>query len=223
MLIVGLVPLLVLVVAGAAVAVSSIRGKLPYSYSASFAPGPQGVRVVTDVPAQLLASVDGRVHVTVGGSYVDGQPAIQISTVGGVLTIDTSCPDAHCRVDLTVEVPAASVVQAKVERVSLDVNGIASPLTVDSIDGSVNGNELRSHRVSVNAQRGSISLMFDAAPDQVTATSNDGSITVQLPQTATYAVDAVAAQGTSELDIPNDGTSTKRLYLRSTYGSITVQ
>lgn len=45
MLIIGLVPLVVLVVTAAAVTVSLIRGKLPYSYSASFVPGSQGCRL----------------------------------------------------------------------------------------------------------------------------------------------------------------------------------
>jgi hypothetical protein len=223
MLIIGLVPLLVLVLTGAAITVSLIRGRLLYDYSASFAPGSKGVRVVTDVPAQLLASVDGQVHVTVNGHYGAAKPAVQVSTASDQLTIDTSCPDSHCEVDLTVELPAVSAVQAKVERVSLSVVGVASPLTVDSLDGSVNMTRLRSPRVSVDAQRGSVDLMFDDAPVQVTATASDGSLTVQLPRTATYAVDAVAAQGTTKLKVPNDQTSTNRLYLRTSYGSITVQ
>ncbi len=223
MLIVGLVPLLVLVVTGAAVTVSSIRGKLPYSYSASFAPGAQGVQVVSDVPAQLLASVDGQVHVTVDGSYAVAQPAIDVTTTGGLLTVNTGCPDAHCQVDLTVEVPASSVVQAKVERGSLDVVGVASPLTVDVSDGSVDMTRLRSPRVSVDARQGSISLLFDSPPDQVTATAGDGALTVQLPRTTTYAIDAVAAQGSNRLDIPNDPASNHHLYLRTSYGSITVE
>jgi Putative adhesin len=223
MLIIGLVPVLVLVVTGAALTVSLIRGKLPYSYSGSYVPGPQGVRIESDVPAELLASVDGRVHVTVDGSYAVAQPDIRIATVGGVLTIDTSCPDFHCAVDLAVEVPAQAKVQAKVERAPLDVAGVASPLSVDASDGSVDMTRLRSPEVSVDAQRGSISLLFDNAPDRVTATASDGSLTVKVPRISTYAIDAVAAQGSTELDIPNDPSATHRLYLRTSYGSITVQ
>jgi len=223
MLIIGLVPVLVLVLAGAALTASLIRGKLPYSYSGSYVPGPQGVRVVSDVPTQLLASVDRQVHVTVDGSYAVAQPDVRIATVGGVLTIDTSCPDLHCAVDLAVEVPAKAKVQAKVERAALDVVGVASPLSVDASDGSVDMTRLRSPEVSVDAQRGSISLLFDNAPDRVTATASDGSLTVKVPRSSTYAIDAVAAQGSTELDIPNDASATHRLYLRTSYGSITVQ
>ena len=223
MLIVGLVPLLVLVVAGAAVTVSSIRGKLPYSYSASFVPGAQGVRIETEVPAQLLASVDGKVHVTVDGSYAVAKPVIDVSTTGGVLSIKTSCPDTHCAVDLAVEVPVDSKVQATSEGVSLDVVGVASPLTVEVSDGSLDMTRLRSSQVSADVRRGSLSMLFDNPPDQVAATVGDGSLTVHLPRTATYAIDAVATQGSTELDIPNDPSSTHQLQLRTTYGSITVE
>jgi hypothetical protein len=222
MLIIGLVPVLVLVVIGAAVTVSLIRGKLPYSYSASFAPGAQGVRVVSDVPAQLLASTDGQVHVAVDGSYAVAKPVIEVTTTGGLLTVHTSCPDAHCTVDVAVEVPTASEVQAKVDGASLDAVGVSSPLAVDVNDGSVDMTRLRSSRVSVDARRGSIHLLFDTAPDQVTATASDGSLTVQLPRTTTYAIDSVAAQGSNQLDIPNDQSSTHHVYLRTSYGSITV-
>ncbi|RZU19583.1 hypothetical protein EV645_1795 [Kribbella rubisoli] len=223
MLIIGLVPVLVLVITGAAVTVSLIRGKLPYSYSASYAPGPQGVKVVSAVPLQLLASADGQVHVTVDGTYAVAQPSVKVSTVGGVLDVATGCPDVHCDVEVTVEVPGASAVQAKAERTSVDAVGVASPLTVEATDGSITLTRVRSPRVSVDAVHGSVDILFDSAPDQVNATTSDGSLTVQLPRTTTYAIDALAARGSTEVNIPNDPSSSSRLYLRTSYGSITVQ
>lgn len=223
MLIIGLVPVLVLVITGAALTVSMIRGKLPYSYSASYAPGPKGVKVVSDVSLQLLASSDGQVHVTVDGTYAAAQPNVKVATTGGVLDVATGCPDVHCEVDLTVEVPGTSAVQVKAEGTSMDAVGVASPLTVEANDGSVTLTRVRSPRVSVDAVHGSVDMLFDSAPDQVNATTSDGSLTVQVPRTTTYAIDALAAQGSSQIDIPNDPSSSNRLYLRSSYGSITVQ
>ncbi|MFF0340144.1 hypothetical protein [Kribbella sp. NPDC004875] len=223
MLIVGLVPLLVLVVAGAAVTMSTIRGKLPYSYSAAFAPGADGVRIKSDVQTQVLASVDGQVHVSVDGTYAAAKPDVKVSTDDGVLAVESRCPDVHCSVDLTVEVPAAAAVQAKVEGSSVNVVGVSSPLTVAVADGSVDLVRVRSPRVSVDAQRGSATLSFDSAPDQVSATTSDGSLTVQVPPFTRYTVDAVAAQGSTDLQIPNDPAATHHLYLRSSYGSVTVQ
>jgi hypothetical protein len=223
MLIIGLVPVLVLVITGAAVTASLIRGKLPYNYSAAFTPGTDGVTVVSGVAFQLLASADGQVHVTVDGTYAVAQPAVRVSTVGGVLDVETTCPDVHCDVELTVEVPSASAVHAKAEGTSMSAVGVASPLTVQATDGSITLTRVRSRRVSVDAVHGSIDMLFDSAPDQVSATASDGSLMVQLPRTATYAIDALAAQGSTQVDVPNDPGSSNRLYLRTSYGSITVQ
>lgn len=223
MLIIGLVPVLVLVVTGAAVTVSLIRGKLPYNYSASYAPGPQGVKVVSDVSLQLLASADGQVHVAVDGSYAVAQPSVKVSTLGGVLDVETGCPDVHCDVEVTVEVPGTSAVQAKTDGTSMNAVGVASPLNLEANDGSITLTRLRSPRVSVDAVHGSVDMLFDSAPDQVNATASDGSVTVQVPDTTTYAIDALAAQGSTEVNIPNDPSSSNRLYLRTSYGSIIVQ
>ncbi|MFI5690487.1 DUF4097 family beta strand repeat-containing protein [Kribbella sp. NPDC051586] len=223
MLIIGLVPLLVLVVIGSAVTVSLIRGKLSYSYSAAFAPGADGVRITADVPTQVLASVDGQVHVSVDGTYAEQKPDLKVSTVGGRLLVETRCPDAHCSVDLTVEVPTAAAVQAKVDSASVNVVGVSSPLTLAVSDGSADLIRVRSPQVSVDVQRGSATLSFDSPPDRIAATTSDGSLTVQVPQTATYAIDAVAAQGSTDFHVPDDPTSTRHIYLRSSYGSITIQ
>ncbi|MGW6281152.1 DUF4097 family beta strand repeat-containing protein [Kribbella sp. NPDC055071] len=223
MLIIGLVPLLVLVVTGAAVTVATIRGKLPYTYAASFEPGPQGVGITSDVQTVLRTSGDGRVHVTADGTYTVTQPSIQVTTTDGRLVIDASCPDGHCLVELTVELPPASATRVKVTRASINGYGVASPLSLDASDGSIELTGLESPRVSADTERGSIDLMFDQPPEQVTATASDGSLTVQVPRSAAYAIDAVAAQGSSELNLPSDPSATRRLYLRTSYGSITVQ
>ncbi|HWD77401.1 MAG TPA: DUF4097 family beta strand repeat-containing protein [Kribbella sp.] len=224
MLLVGLLPMLAVVVGAGAVTVSVIRGKLDYSYSAAFAPATDGVQITSDVSTQVETSFDGKVHVTVDGTYGAQRPDVKVAVVGKVLVVGTICPDSHCAVDLTVEVPAASAaIKAKIDGGSLNVAGVSSPLTVDVNQGSVDMARVRSPQIAVTARQGSISLFFDAAPEQVSASSTDGSITVQLPPTATYSIDAIASQGSTDLSVPNDPTATHRLRLRSQYGSITVQ
>ncbi|HEY3560491.1 MAG TPA: hypothetical protein VGL05_23660 [Kribbella sp.] len=223
MLLVGLLPLIAVVAGGAAVTVGLIRGKLPYSYSAAFAPGADGVQIKADVATQVEASLDGQVHVTVDGSYTAQQPDVQIRTVDRQLVVQARCPDSGCHVDLTVEVPAVAAVRAKVEGASLGVAGVSSPLAVDVSDGSLDLSRVRSRQVSADVRGGSASLLFNDPPDRLAATASNGSITVQLPRTTTYSIDAVAAQGSTQVDVPNDATATHRLYLRTSYGSITVQ
>ncbi|NUR97700.1 MAG: DUF4097 family beta strand repeat protein, partial [Kribbellaceae bacterium] len=222
MLLVGLLPMLAVVLGSAAVTVSVIRGKLQYSYSAAFTPGSDGVQINADVSTQIEPSFDGQVHVNVDGTYAAQQPEVKVSIVGKILVVRTSCPDSHCGVDLTVEVPSTvSGVKAKIQNSSLNVAGVSAPLAVDVSGGSVDMARVRSAQLSVDAREGSISLFFDTAPEQVSATSVDGSITVQLPRTTTYSIDAVASQGSTDLSVPNDPSATHRLLLRSSYGSIT--
>lgn len=223
MLIVGLVPLLAVIVGGAAVAVGSIRGKLPYSYSAAFTPGADGVQIRADVPTQIDASLDGQVHVTVDGTYAAQRPVVQIAPADGQLVVQTTCPDSHCHVDLVVEVPAVAAVKAKIEGSSVDVAGLSSPLAIDVSDGSADLARVRSPQVSVDARRGSVSMSFDAPPDHLAASASDGSITLQLPRTTNYAIDAVAAQGSTHVAVPNEASAPHQIYLRTSYGSITVQ
>ncbi|MDX3000811.1 DUF4097 family beta strand repeat-containing protein [Kribbella solani] len=223
MLLVGVVPLLAVLAGGGLVTVGMIRGKLPYNYSAAFTPGPAGVRIVADVATQVEASIDGQVHVTVDGTYAAAKPDVRIATTGQELVVQTYCPDIHCAVDLTVEVPAVKMVKAKLDGSSINVVGVTSPLAVDVKNGSVDIARVRSPNVSVDAQGGSVWMLFDNPPKQVSATSSDGSITVQVPRTENYTIDAVAAQGSTNVSVPSDMTASNHLYLRSSYGSITVQ
>ncbi|GAA3143222.1 hypothetical protein JOF29_000754 [Kribbella aluminosa] len=223
MLLVGVLPLLAVLVVGGLGTVGAIRGKLPYSYTASFAPATDGVQITSDISTQIVASYDGQVHVSVDGTYAAQRPDVRVSTVGRLVVVKTMCPDSHCQVNLTVDVPAAAAVRAKVDGSSINVAGVAASLTVDVSDGSVDMAQLRSPQVSVDARGGSISMIFDRPPEQVSATSSDGSIHLQLPRSTTYAIDAVAAQGSTNLNLPSDASATHRVFLRSSYGSITVQ
>ncbi len=222
MLLIGVVPLLVLVVAGAAVTVATIRGKLPFDYSSSFANAPQGVRIFSEIPANVIGGASNQVRVSVDGTYAKQEPKVEVRTVDGVLDVRTTCPDSRCEVELTVEVPAALAVQAKAEGASIHVSGLEAKVQVDASEGTVSMNRMRSPQVSVDARRGSLSIQFDEPPEQVTATVSDGSLNVRVPGTTTYAIDAVAAQGSADIGPNNDPTSKHRLFLRTSYGSITV-
>ncbi|WP_405062179.1 hypothetical protein OG474_11170 [Kribbella sp. NBC_01505] len=222
MLLIGVLPLVVLVICGAAVTVATIRGKLPFDYSAAFAAGPQGVRILSTVPATVIGGASRQVRVSVSGTYAAREPKVEVRTDHGVLDIRSSCPDAHCEVALTVEVPAEVAVQAKAEGASLDVSDLAGKVQADVDGGSITMNRMRSPQVSVDGRSGSVSMQFDDPPEQVTATVSDGSLTVRLPRTTTYTVDAVAAQGSTDITMDSDPAATHRLFLRTSYGSITV-
>jgi len=221
-LLIGVVPLVLLVVGGAAVTVATIRGKLPFDYSSTFTAGSAGVRVFSDVPANVIGGSGDRVRVAVDGTYASKQPQVDVRTVDGVLDIRTTCPEVGCEVELTVEVPVIAALQAKVEGASISVSGLAAKVQVDASEGTVTMNRMRSPQVSVDTSRGSVSLQFDEPPAQVTATASDGSIGVRVPGTTTYSIDAVSAHGSTDIAPVNDPAATHRLFLRTSYGSIDV-
>jgi hypothetical protein len=222
MLLIGVVPLLLLVIGGAAVTVATIRGKLPFDYAATSAAGPQGVRIFSTIPTQVIGSANSQVRIAVSGTYAAKRPEIETRTVDGVLDIRIACPGAHCELELTVEVPAAVAVQAKTQGASLDLSGLAGKLKADTDGGSVTMSRIRSQQVSVDGRRGSVTMQFDDPPEQVTAIASDGSIDLRVPQTTTYTIDAVSAQGSTDILPVNDPAATHHLFLRTSYGSINV-
>ncbi|MFF1816151.1 hypothetical protein ACFVWG_02580 [Kribbella sp. NPDC058245] len=222
MLLIGVVPLLLLVIGGAAVTVALIRGKLPFDYAATMAVGPQGVRIVSSIPTQVIGGASSQVRISVSGTYAAQRPVIESRTIDGVLDIRTSCPGAHCELQLTIEVPEAAAVQAKTQGASLELAGLAGKLKADTDGGSVTMSRIRSPQVSVDGRRGSVTMQFDDPPEQVTAIASDGSIDLRVPQTTTYTIDAVSAQGSTDIVPVNDPAATHHLFLRTSYGSINV-
>jgi DUF4097 and DUF4098 domain-containing protein YvlB len=76
--------------------------------------------------------------------------------------------------------------------------------------------------VSVESHNGSVQLFFRDPPTTVDATTSNGSLRVVLPVPAAYAISAAADQGSSEISVPTDLSARRRLNLRSSNGSITV-
>jgi DUF4097 and DUF4098 domain-containing protein YvlB len=223
MLSLGLIPVLALVLGGGLVTVTKLAGRLDYDFAAAYAVPADGVRITSDVPLDVIPSNDTKLHVSLTGSYTDNPPALTSTAAGGVLELVATCrPQVQCKVNLTVQVPPAAAVKLKVTKVSANVIGMSGDLRIDADRGSVNAARLTSPTVSVDARFGSVDLQFDGPPRSVQATSSDGSLQVHLPGTATYAIDAIAARGSTQLSIPNDLNSGHRIYLRSSYGSITV-
>jgi DUF4097 and DUF4098 domain-containing protein YvlB len=187
-----------------------------------FAPGAQGVRVDSDVPVDVMTSPDEQVHVSVDGSYTVEQPSVRVTPSDGLLEVRASCHDAQCKVDVVIEVPASVAVQAKASGTSLNVVGVSGPVSAEASDGSISLMNLRSKQVSATSHRGSVNIALDTPPDNLAATTTAGSITVQVAPSVTYAIDALSAQGSTNLNVSNDPASTHHLHLRTTQGSITV-
>jgi hypothetical protein len=223
MLALGLIPVIALVIGGAVVTVSTIPGHLDYSFSAAYEPGRLGVSVVTDVAMDVIPSTDDKVHVDANGTYTKSRPTVTVAKTEEVLKVTASCQTKfQCGIGLTLRVPVDAGLKLEATRTSTDVVGLAGTVQINSSNGSVDAVQLNSRDVTVVSDQGSVDLSFSSPPELVTATTSSGSLHVGLPQSATYAIDAVATNGSTQLNLPNDLSSDRRLTLKSDAGSITV-
>lgn len=225
MLQVGLIPVLALVLGCAAVTVSVIRGKLDYNYSTVYDKPVDNVSVTANMPVHVFPSTDGKVHIALSGTYTDREPTIDVrngepQTHG--LELGARCGGSSCRLSLTVEMPSSTGLSLNSADSSVELLRLTGTLDVTADGGSVNGMALRSDQVTVNAHSGSVDLGFDSAPSNVEVTTSNGSLNIRLPGTSTYAIDAAAVHGSTELNVNNDLNSPRQLHLRATNGSITV-
>jgi hypothetical protein len=224
MLLLGLIPVIALVLGGGAVTVATIRGKLNYDYAEAYDKPTTTVTVAANMDVLVSPSDDDKVHVRMSGTYTDHQPAVDVqkNVAQGDLKISAGCAGRGCRLELTVDLPGAVALSVETSGASVELQRLTGPVRVKTDDGSINAVRLRTDTVSVTTLGGSVDLGFDRPPADVKADSSDGSVHVQLPRTAAYAIDAAAAHGSTTLNAQNDFTSSYKLRLRAANGSIIV-
>jgi hypothetical protein len=184
----------------------------------------------------------GRARLTAVPSY-HGQPPTMTSTVrGSVLTVTVACPagEAHCQVALTVEVPRRLAVDVTAGLGNVTVAALAGPVHVtdelgnvrlpnltgavsaDARLGNVGGSGLGPGSVQVTAQLGSVSLAFAVPPALISATADEGSVTIRVPASTTYRVRYQADLGSTQVSVPQSAAAVHRIQASAQLGSVTV-
>jgi len=224
MLFLGLIPVIALVLCGAAVTVATIRGKLNYDFAQSYGTPAGPVSVAANMDVVVMPSTDDQLHVRMSGTYIEHEPTIDVQhdAAQGEVKVVAHCAGHGCRLELEVEVPDAVALSVAASGASVELQRLTGPVQVKTEDGSINAVRLRTDTVSATTLGGSVDLGFDRPPADVKADASDGSVHVQLPRTAAYAIDAAAAHGSTTLNAENDLGSQYRLRLRAANGSITV-
>jgi hypothetical protein len=152
--------------------------------------------------------------------YHTDQPPTPGQTVAdGVLHLTANCGDCGIAYDVTVPPSLAVTVVDNAGEVT--VTGIAGAVDVTASAGHVEGDDLRAPSVRVQASAGAVNLTFAAPPDDVTAHSNAGEVTVAVPS-GNYAVDASTNAGARTVNVPNDPSATRRVKVSSNAGAVTV-
>jgi Putative adhesin len=193
-----------------------------------------------------VVGVEGADTVTVTARISEGWRSTghEVRREGDRLVVEGRCPvvlSEWCRVRYTIEVPADLAVVARGDNGSVTVTDIAADVQassdngrielarvegdvrLDSDHGSVTATDLRAGRAEGTSDNGSVRLEFVDPPDEVVATSDNGSVDVVIPRTDDlYAVDASSDNGTASFPIRTDPDAERTITAQSDNGDVTV-
>jgi DUF4097 and DUF4098 domain-containing protein YvlB len=101
---------------------------------------------------------------------------------------------------------------------------VGGDLSISTDNGSVNARGISSDRVAVDSDNGDVSLGFQRPPSSLTTHSDNGDVTVALPNGgAAYALHTVTDNGDVSTPIRTDPTSARRIRATSNNGDITIR
>jgi len=183
------------------------------------------VEVLSERGAVTLRGGSGPVRIAERRKWILSEPTVSANVADGVLTIRVTCPSwafASCSADVTADVPAAAVIDAKTVRGRLEVDGITADVKAVSEDGDVAVSGVSADTVEARAVTGDVAVELRTVPRVVRMRSETGDVTLRLPAAA-YAVRADSAVGTERLDgITNTPGAARSLEVTSGKGAVVV-
>lgn len=178
---------------------------------------------ITTVSGDITITGNAAVDTVSVATTVDGNATPTISLDDGVLTAGDDCAE-DCSVDYAVRIAEGAdvVVATTLGNVTLSdldgnvvvdvtdggvtLNAVVGDLQVAVDDGDVLGTRLESAMATVEVGTGDIDITFDEAIASLTAVTDRGDITVQLPD-GEYAFDTDPEDRTELRIDPTDGAS----------------
>jgi len=183
-----------------------------------------------------------RISVTEHISYRGTVPVTTHRTAAGTLTLGSTCPQLEtCSVGYVIRVPRPLTVRVsdKVGTVRLqslsgqvtvhssvgdiDLGSLSGPVEATGSTGTIHGQGVSSARATLRMSAGTIDVTFSAAPAAITATTTAGSVTLRVPGSVPYAVDASSSVGSTQISVPRSPASPHAITARVTTGSITIE
>lgn len=239
--------ILALIVAGSIAAVNAFRG----TTISESADADAGSLVRVDMPnaaIDVTVGADDEVSVTLRGTYSGTRPNLDVSTTGEETEISGGCPGGwflvnNCRVRVEVSVPADVDVTVSGRNGAITTEGLSGDLDLSTTNGAIevdesrgilelrttNGrielDDSRSAEVQARTTNGAVDLAFSDAPDDVSASSTNGQIRIEVPDDGTeYAIDADTTNGKVDTaDVPSDGRADRVITANTTNGAVTIE
>jgi hypothetical protein len=244
-----IVVLIVVFTIGLTNAIRGLSGGSPISFDEQT---DAGSSVSVDLPnasITLGASDDEQVHVTMRGTYSGEEPQLTIRTGDdGETEISGGCPRGwlifnRCSVRVEVLLPAELDGEVNGENGSVTAAGLDGALNLSTTNGTlrieessgrldlettkgrIEGSDLGSANVDAETTNGAVRMEFSSAPDEVSARSTNGEISVTVPDDGeSYRVDANTTNGKVDTaDIRTDPDADRSITARTTNGRVTVE
>ena len=174
-----------------------------------------------------IQAKDGPISVTERASYTTSKPVTSHDVSGDTLELrEQGCPDrptnGPCQVGWEITAPAATVLDLQTNAGGIEVDGMSAQVTARSDSGGVEGHDLTSRKVNAKADSGGVELDFTQAPDDVTAQTDSGGVTITVPAGTSYAVQAGSDAGGKSVDVQEDPSSPHKISAKSGAGGVEV-
>ena len=188
----------------------------------------------------ITPSTDGNVTVRTTYRYGVGDPRlVEESTATGVV-LDSRCDDVldtECNIDYAISVPPSFTVAVETSG-EIDARGLtglvtletgadvrlaelSGPIDIRGTSGEVIGTELRSEQVSVETP-GDVRLQLVAPPRTLLADTRHGEVTLAVPSSVGYRVNADSESGEESIEVPTDPASERTIRVTSNSGDIRI-
>ena len=156
----------------------------------------------------------------------DGDARASYRIDGDRLVIDGDCDQRWwepCSVGFVVTLPPDLDVRVATDAGRVEVFGMNGDLHIETANGAIDAAALGDGSVSAETDNGRVRLTFDEVPSDVHADTDNGAITIRLPDDGDlYAVDADTDNGAIDIEVETDPDAGRRIVARSDNGSIDV-
>jgi len=156
-------------------------------------------------------------------SYTKTAPTISHRISGTTLTLSYTCTaQLVCGVAYNVLVPSGIAVTVSTRAGAITLTSLSGSVTARTYAGLITAADLSSPVAALTSNAGGIDATFSAVPDSVSASTNVGPITLDVPGSAAYHVSTHTYVGSSTVTVSKSATSPHLITASSDLGSITI-
>jgi DUF4097 and DUF4098 domain-containing protein YvlB len=195
---------------------------------------------VTIVGDASTTTIDVAARISDGWKATD----VDVSIVGGVLEVHSSCPvmSTWCSTDFTITVPddlpvrvdageggvtargLHGAIDLDTDNGRIEVSDVSGSIRLTNDNGSIIGRRMGVASVDASTENGRVELSFIEPPDDVRGRSHNGRVEVIVPDDeVAYRVQLDTDHGSTNIGVRTDPASSHTIDLATSNGSVTVR